>query len=108
MRTRTRIRRHRSRPPGEGGMGKPWAARRPGRRSDSEFARSILIAVPEAVIVLDGLGRVLELNPAAERLLGTRREDAVASGLPPSITGAGDENPGGRFAVRAARDDGTT
>ena len=84
-------------------MGKPWTAKRPGRRSESEFARSILTAVPEAVIVLDEAGRVVEMNPAAERMLGIPHADAAEHGLPVALPGGDD----GLYTVQATRADGT-
>jgi PAS domain S-box-containing protein len=39
--------------------------------------RAILASALDAVVTIDGAGRVLEFNPAAERIFGYRREDAV-------------------------------
>ena len=48
-------------------------------RMDDAIAVSVLEAAPDAIVVLDGNGRVLELNPAAERTLGKTRE-AITGG----------------------------
>lgn len=44
-------------------------ARRPGRRESCSAAPAILAALDDAVVVLDALGRVLEVNPRAVALL---------------------------------------
>ncbi len=48
----------------------------PGRRRPAVI-RATLDAVAEAVLALDGHGRILHLNPAAERLLGPRLIEVV-------------------------------
>lgn len=43
------------------------------RRAEERY-RAVLRLAPDSVAVLDGQGRILDLNPAAERTFGVRRE----------------------------------
>ena len=38
-------------------------------------------AAPDAIVSLDHAGRILEFNPAAERIFGYRREDVLGRDL---------------------------
>ena len=47
-----------------------------GRIADG-LAASVVDAAPDCIVVLDGSGRVIDLNPSAERTLGVTREAAA-------------------------------
>jgi PAS domain S-box-containing protein len=56
----------------------------------AEFTRAIIGAVPDAIVVMDDRGHILDFNPAAERMFGYRREDVLRRDLadmliPPSL-----------------------
>ena len=57
------------------------------RESEQSLERTaaILAAVADGIIVTDDEARVIALNPAAESLLGTRREDVIGKPLPTAI-----------------------
>jgi PAS domain S-box-containing protein len=46
-------------------------------RAGEALNRAILAAALDAVVAVDDAGRVLEFNPAAERIFGYRREEAI-------------------------------
>jgi diguanylate cyclase (GGDEF)-like protein/PAS domain S-box-containing protein len=54
-----------------------------GRRSDEHDAltRAVVASAPDAVVVVDEDGTVVDFNPAAERMFGRRREAAVGHAL---------------------------
>src|SRR4051812_689782 len=52
-------------------------------RFDSPGSRALLASVLDAIIAVDASGRVVEWNPAAERVFGYTRNDAIGG----SITG---------------------
>ena len=51
-------------------------------------ARALLASTPDPVVVIDAAARVLEWNPAAERVLRRSREEALGANLP-GLLGAG-------------------
>lgn len=52
------------------------------RVQEGEAQKSaVLESVPDAVVTIDETGRVLEFNPAAERIFGYRRQEAIGSRL---------------------------
>jgi two-component system sensor kinase FixL len=52
------------------------------RVQESEARKSaVLESVPDAVVTIDETGKVLEFNPAAERIFGYRREEAIGGPL---------------------------
>jgi diguanylate cyclase (GGDEF)-like protein/PAS domain S-box-containing protein len=82
-----------------------------GRRSDRHDAlsRAVMASAPDAVVVVDEDGAVVELNPAAERMFGRRRDAAVGRGVGDGML-AGDAvwAQEGRHEVTARRADGET
>ncbi|MGN8244743.1 EAL domain-containing protein [Cellulomonas soli] len=50
-------------------------------------ARALLASTPDPVVVIDAAARVLEWNPAAERVLHQPREKALGSSLPTLLGG---------------------
>ena len=46
-----------------------------------ELTRAIVAAALDAIVMMDHEGRILEFNPAAERLFGYRREDVLGREL---------------------------
>jgi PAS domain S-box-containing protein len=54
----------------------------PGRENDGPLLHSILDSCPAAIIVLNPEGRVLQLNPAAERMYGYTQEEVLGCVLP--------------------------
>lgn len=94
---------------------------------DSDARKSAMLAASlDAILTMDADGRVVEFNPAAERIFGHRREDAVGRDLaeliiPPDlraahraglrryIEGASDGSPvvGNRIELPALRADGS-
>ncbi|MGH2945841.1 MAG: sensor domain-containing protein [Solirubrobacteraceae bacterium] len=85
---------------------------------------AILEAALDAVVTIDADGRVVEFNPAAERIFGYRREDAIGrdmadlivpprlraphrAGLKEAVAGRGGGVIGRRVTLPAMRSDGT-
>ncbi len=84
-----------------------------GRRRRSEvLTQAILASAPDAVVVVDDDGAVVEFNPAAERMFGVRRDTVIGSELsdgmllqsPPSERAPLD----GSYEATARRSDGAT
>jgi diguanylate cyclase (GGDEF)-like protein/PAS domain S-box-containing protein len=84
-----------------------------GRRRRSEvLTQAILASAPDAVVVVDDAGAVVEFNPAAERMFGVRRDTVIGSELsdgmllqsPPSERAPLD----GSYEATARRSDGAT
>ena len=88
-----------------------WGRGRAGALSDA-----VVASAPDAVIVLDEAGTVVEWNRAAERLLGRSRASIVGAALDPAILRPAAARPGGepffaehgRHEVTATRPDGET
>jgi diguanylate cyclase (GGDEF)-like protein/PAS domain S-box-containing protein len=53
----------------------------PGEAAGTAYAAAILDAALDAVIIIDRLGRVLEFNPAAERIFGYERAETLGREL---------------------------
>jgi diguanylate cyclase (GGDEF)-like protein/PAS domain S-box-containing protein len=51
------------------------------RRRSDVLTQAILASAPDAVVVLDDGGAVVEFNPAAERMFGVRRDSVIGSEL---------------------------
>ncbi len=81
---------------------------RPDRPAADEPFRSVVMALREGILLQDGDGRIVECNPAAERILGLSRGSLIGrrtSDLPLSIVGPdGDGLPAAEYpSVRALR-----
>jgi diguanylate cyclase (GGDEF)-like protein/PAS domain S-box-containing protein len=51
------------------------------RRRSDVLTQAILASAPDAVVVVDEGGAVVEFNPAAERMFGVRRDNVIGSAL---------------------------
>jgi len=93
-------------------------------RETSALVQTLMGHAMDGVIAIDLPGRVVEFNPAAERMFGWRREEAlgrmlgdlivpsgerrrVAAALAPMIAGGAQENGTRRLQIEAQRRDGT-
>jgi len=82
------------------------------RRRSEVLTQAILASAPDAVVVVDDDGAVVEFNPAAERMFGVRRDTVIGSELsdgmllqsPPSERAPLD----GSYEATARRSDGAT
>jgi diguanylate cyclase (GGDEF)-like protein/PAS domain S-box-containing protein len=84
-----------------------------GRRRRSEvLTQAILASAPDAVVVVDDDGSVVEFNPAAERMFGVRRDTVVGSALEDGMlqpSSPSDRGPvDGSYEATATRSDGAT
>ncbi len=57
-------------------------------RAHEAFKSAMVDNAPMAIVTQDAAGRVVEFNPAAERLLGLTRAQAVGQALPAPLLGA--------------------
>ncbi len=88
------------------------------RRAGDALTQAIVASAPDAVIVVDAHGMVVECNAAAERMLGIRRDATVGSPLdermlvplapPPAGSGSSVWARDGRVEVTARRAGGET
>ncbi len=85
------------------------------RRRDDALAHAIVASTPDAVLVVDERGTLVECNSAAERMLGLRRDDTVGATLEDGLLAPMQADAparvwerDGRYEVTARRDDGTT
>jgi PAS domain S-box-containing protein len=84
----------------------------PRRRRSEVLTQAIVASAPDAVVVVDDDGAVVEFNPAAERMFGVRRDTVIGSELsdgmllprPPSERAPLD----GSYEATARRSDGST
>ncbi len=82
------------------------------RHRDDALAEAILASAPDAVVVVDDDGSVVEFNPAAERMFGVRRDTVMGAALHdgmllPSATS--ERAPlDGSYEATATRSDGAT
>jgi diguanylate cyclase (GGDEF)-like protein/PAS domain S-box-containing protein len=84
-----------------------------GRRRRSEvLTQAILASAPDAVVVVDDDGAVVEFNPAAERMFGVRRDTVIGSELSDGMlrpSPPGERAPlDGSYEATARRSDGAT
>jgi diguanylate cyclase (GGDEF)-like protein/PAS domain S-box-containing protein len=102
----------------------PLKTARAALRDSEAHSAAILDAALDAVVTIDGDGRIVEFNPAAERIFGYRREEAIGAemaaliiperlrgahraGLRAAANGGGGAALGRRVAMPALRADGT-
>ena len=84
-----------------------------GRRRRSEvLTQALLASAPDAVVVVDDDGSVVEFNPAAERMFGVRRETVIGSALDGGMllpSSPSERVPlDGSYEATATRSDGAT
>ena len=84
-----------------------------GRRRRSEvLTQAILASAPDAVVVVDDDGAVVEFNPAAERMFGVRRDTVIGSELSDGMllqSPSSERAPlDGNYEATARRSDGAT
>ncbi len=85
------------------------------RRHDDALAHAIVASTPDAVLVVDERGTLVDCNPAAERMFGLRRDETLGAALEDGLlvpmhadAPARVWEQDGRYEVTAMRDDGTT
>jgi diguanylate cyclase (GGDEF)-like protein/PAS domain S-box-containing protein len=84
-----------------------------GRRRRSEvLTQAIMASAPDAVVVVDDDGAVVEFNPAAERMFGVRRDTVIGSELSDGMllpSPSSERAPlDGNYEATARRSDGAT
>ena len=81
-------------------------------RGHEAFKSAMVDNAPVAIVTQDEAGRVVEFNPAAERLLGLSRAQAVGQLLPPQLLPAGAKSTaaadGSVVDITGQRSDGST
>jgi PAS domain S-box-containing protein len=82
------------------------------RRRSEVLTQAILASAPDAVVVVDDDGAVVEFNPAAERMFGVRRTTVIGSALSDGMllaSSPADSAPlDGSYEATATRSDGAT
>ena len=82
------------------------------RRRSDVLTQAILASAPDAVVVVDDDGSVVEFNPAAERMFGVRRDTVMGAALHDGMllpSAASERAPlDGSYEATATRSDGAT
>ncbi len=77
-------------------------------RRERAFAESLIDAVQAMIVVLDGSGRVLRLNPYSAELLGFAGEDAVGADWATTFVPRRERSRARSFLEESVRDQGVT